>query len=201
MAKVKHTKNALKAQRDALRRYTRFLPTLQLKKQQLQIEVWNLEAELATKEKQLEKLNHDLKSWIDLFSEPFDFESHVKISNLKFGEGNIAGVSVPILESVEFENIVPDLMKTRAWIDDGIRALKRVVQLKLERDTLMTQYERVSYELRVTNQRVNLFEKIKIPECKENIKTIQVFLGDEQIAAVARAKTAKNKSTTLEVSV
>ena len=35
MAKVKLTKTALKQERDALKQYERFLPTLQLKKQQL----------------------------------------------------------------------------------------------------------------------------------------------------------------------
>ncbi len=35
MAKIKLTKNELKKQRDNLRRFTRYLPTLDLKKQQL----------------------------------------------------------------------------------------------------------------------------------------------------------------------
>ena len=46
MAKLKKTKNELKAQREALQRYERFLPTLELKKQQLQREVRRAEAEL-----------------------------------------------------------------------------------------------------------------------------------------------------------
>ena len=37
MAKIKHTKNEMKAQREALNRFERFLPMLQLKKQQLQV--------------------------------------------------------------------------------------------------------------------------------------------------------------------
>ena len=37
MAKIKLTKNELKAQRDALKRFQRYLPTLQLKKQQLML--------------------------------------------------------------------------------------------------------------------------------------------------------------------
>jgi V/A-type H+-transporting ATPase subunit D len=42
-------------------------------------------------------------------------------------------------------------------------------------------------------QRVNLFEKIKIPEAVENARRIQVFLGDQQTAAVVRGKLSKLK--------
>ena len=53
------------------------------------------------------------------------------------------------------------------------------------------QRRRVAEELRTTSQRVNLFERVKIPECKENIRVIKIFLGDEQTAAVVRGKIAK----------
>ena len=42
---------------------------------------------------------------------------------------------------------------------------------------------------------MNLFEKVKIPEAKENIRTINIFLGDQQTSGVARSKLAKGKST------
>jgi len=48
-------------------------------------------------------------------------------------------------------------------------------------------------ELRTTTQRVNLFEKKLIPELRENIRKIKIFLGDEETAAVGRAKLAKGK--------
>jgi len=48
-----------------------------------------------------------------------------------------------------------------------------------------------SEELRITTQRVNLFEKVKIPETRENIRSIRIYLGDEQTAAVVRGKIAK----------
>ena len=48
-------------------------------------------------------------------------------------------------------------------------------------------------ELRTTSQRVNLFEKVKIPECRENIRVIKIAIGDEQTAAVTRGKIAKSR--------
>ena len=50
---------------------------------------------------------------------------------------------------------------------------------------------RLNAELRTTTQRVNLFEKVKIPETKRNIKKISVYLGDQQVAAVVRGKISK----------
>jgi V/A-type H+-transporting ATPase subunit D len=43
MAGVKLTKNELKKQKDALKRFRRYLPTLQLKKQQLQMVIRQVE--------------------------------------------------------------------------------------------------------------------------------------------------------------
>ena len=48
-------------------------------------------------------------------------------------------------------------------------------------------------ELRTTSQRVNLFEKVKIPEAKANIKKISVYLGDQQVSEVVRSKISKKK--------
>jgi V/A-type H+-transporting ATPase subunit D len=51
----------------------------------------------------------------------------------------------------------------------------------------------VREELRITTQRVNLFEKVMIPQARENIKKIQICLGDMQTAAVVTGKIAKEK--------
>jgi V/A-type H+-transporting ATPase subunit D len=48
-------------------------------------------------------------------------------------------------------------------------------------------------ELRITIQRINLFEKVKIPEARENIRVIRIYLGDIQTAEVVRGKISKRK--------
>ena len=55
-------------------------------------------------------------------------------------------------------------------------------------------------ELRVTTQRVNLFEKVKIPECLENIRRIRIYLGDQQANAVGISKVAKKKIEAVNMS-
>ena len=194
MAKVKLTKNAQKAERDALKRFQRYLPTLQLKKQQLQMEMRGLQARVDAKREEEETLRADMESWVKLFTEPVDWSLYLKVTDVIQGEGNIAGVAIPTFEKVIFERKIPDLFDTPVWIDSGIRALQDLISLRLERRVIEEQYRLLSEELRTTNQRVNLFEKVKIPEAKENIRTIRIFLGDQQTAGVARSKIAKNKT-------
>ena len=194
MPRVKHTKNELKAQRDALKRFERYLPTLQLKKQQLQMEVRRLEGQIEQKKAEEEKLRDGLKTWIRLFADTFPFGQYLKVAEVRASEGNIAGIAIPVLEEVRFDRKVPDLFLTSSWVDDGLECLEQLLRLGIERRILDEQHRRLAEELRVTSQRVNLFEKVKIPECGENIRVIRIFLGDEQTADVVRGKIAKGRT-------
>ena len=195
MAKIKLTKNELKTQRDALKRFQRYLPTLQLKKQQLQMEMRTLDLEISKKRHEEEAARSSLSSWIRLYSEPIDLNEYVSIQRLKTSRGNIAGVNIPILDDLEFHEETPDLFETDAWIDRGVDTLKQLMRLRVERQVMEEQHRLLNEELRTTTQRVNLFEKVKIPEAKENIRVIRIFMGDQQTAAVARSKIAKGKGT------
>lgn len=198
MAKIKYTKNELKAQRDALTRFTRYLPTLQLKKQQLQVELRGLEAQIEAKRGEEDTARADLASWVKLFSESFDFTPYIQVDRIERSSGNIAGVTIPIFGSISFKEETPDLFETAAWVDRGIDLLRQLIRLRVERQIIEEQHRLLSEELRTTSQRVNLFEKVKIPECKENIRVIRIFMGDQQTAAVARSKIAKGKSSQKE---
>lgn len=193
MAKIKYTKNELKAQKDALRRFERFLPMLQLKKQQLQAEIQNISAAIAGKEAETQEVRAALGRWVEMLSEPAGLETLVTIEAIDRGEGNIAGVVIPVLNDVRMKLKDYDLYQTPTWLDDAVEALQQLIRLRIARETLEEQRRRIAEELRLTSQRVNLFEKVKIPECRENIRVIRIFLGDEQTAAVARGKIAKKR--------
>ena len=194
MAKIKNTKTELKAQNDALKRYRRFLPMLQLKKQQLQVEMRQLESKIESRRADETRALDELKSWVRLFAEPVGLENYLRIEAVKTSEGNIAGVSIPVLDDVSFRRATPDLFLTPAWVDDGITMLEQLLRLRIELGILDEQHRCLGAELRTTTQRVNLFEKVKIPECSENIRVIRIFLGDEQTADVVRGKIAKGRS-------
>ncbi len=194
MAKVKLTKNALKAERDSLKRFERYLPTLLLKKQQLQVEMRSLQGKVMAKREEEDSLRKSIAGWIALYAEPIEWDKYISVKEVRQGEGNIAGVEIPLFDGVDFNVSIPDFFTTPAWLDEGIRSLQGLISLRLERRVLEKQYELLSAELRSTSQRVNLFEKVKIPEAKENIRTINIFLSDQQISGVARSKMAKSKA-------
>lgn len=194
MGKVKNTKTELKAQRDALKRYRRYLPTLQLKKQQLQLEIRKVDQAVA--EKQAEELaaRDNLGGWVKLYSDDIDYLSYLDVEAMEVEPGNIAGVAVRSLRTLRFRRTAPDLWTTPAWLDAGLSTLEQLFRLRVERRLLEETHRLLAEELRTTSQRVNLFEKVKIPECRENIRRINIFLGDENTSGVVRSKIAKGKS-------
>jgi V/A-type H+-transporting ATPase subunit D len=194
MVRVKATKTELKTQRDGLRRYQRYLPTLQLKKQQLQAEIRQVEvrlAELVAREAQLEA---DAASWVALFADEVDFTTWLRVDRLVTDAGNVAGLTVPVLREVRFAREQPDLRATPTWYDDALALLEELLAVRLARRVLDEQRRLLADELRTTNQRVNLFERVKIPECRDAIRRIRIALGDVQTLEVARGKIAKVKS-------
>ncbi len=196
MAKIKLTKTELKAQTDALKRFQRFLPMLQLKKQQLQGEIAAIVSQAEAVAARENDVRRSLESWVGLFATGEDLLSGlVTVKEIKTSTANIAGVEIPVFDGIDTEVRPVDLWATPAWVDDAVAALTDVLALQSERIVLERQRELVAEELRTTSQRVNLFEKVKIPECRENIRVIKIAIGDEQTAAVTRGKIAKSRGT------
>ena len=196
---VKLTKNELKVQKDRLKQFQRYLPTLQLKKQQLQSVVMHITAQLEQVEQQRRASVEGLDDWVAVFAENDSFpegkrlESLIRPSHEVCGEENIAGVTVPIFRELSFEDIRYDVEEYPLWVDTAAVRLREIAQLDALAETLRRQVELLERELRTTAQRVNLFEKVKIPEAKENIRVIGIYLGDQQTSAVVRGKIAKKK--------
>jgi len=193
MPAIKFTKNELKKQKDSLKRFERYLPTLQLKKQQLQMVIRTVEQQEREKRAEQEELRRKIDTWIELFGEDFDFTALIKISKLEIETGNIAGVDIPVFNALLYEDIIYDLFTIPLWVDSGVEAFKKLIALDEELRILKQQVDLLNQELRITSQRVNLFEKVKIPETKNHIRRIRIYLGDQQTAAVVRGKIAKRK--------
>ena len=196
---IKLTKNELKKQKDNLKQFQRYLPTLQLKKQQLQSVIMGIRQELERKEAERIQMIGDLDHWVAVFAENEIFAEEKKIEQLVqpdkviVKEDNIAGVKIPAFEELTFKDINYDVDDYPLWVDTATLKLREIARLDAIVSTLRKQTELLEAELRTTSQRVNLFEKVKIPEAKENIRVIQVYLGDQQTAAVVRGKISKKK--------
>ena len=195
MTKVKLTKTELKAQQDALKRFQRFLPMLQLKKQQLQGEIAGIQQKAEAATRREKALRGELDRWVGLIATDERLLSGlVKVSEVKTGSANIAGVTIPTFEKIETLVKEIDLFATPAWVDDAVKVTTALLSLQCERAIYLEQERLITIELQLTSQRVNLFEKVKIPECKEAIRVIKIAIGDEQTAAVTRGKIAKSRT-------
>ena len=196
---IKLTKNELKKQKDNLKQFQRYLPTLQLKKQQLQSVIMGIRNELERKEAERIQMIGDLDDWIAVFAENEIFDEDKKLDRLVqpdrviVKDENVAGVTIPAFEELTFKDINYDVDDYPLWVDTACFKLREIARLDAIVSTLRKQTELLEKELRTTSQRVNLFEKVKIPEAKENIRVIQVYLGDQQTAAVVRGKISKKK--------
>ena len=193
MSKIKYTKTELKTQKDALEMFNRYLPTLTLKKQQLQTEILKVAHAMEELEQKISGHNASLGKWNAVFAEEVHIEKMLSAEKVNTTEENVAGIDMPVFASIDFREEEYDLIKMPLWVDYGITALKESIELKVKHEIFERQLALLREELRITTQRVNLFEKVKIPEAKDNIRRINIVLGDMQTAAVVTGKISKNK--------
>ncbi|MFH1457620.1 MAG: V-type ATP synthase subunit D [Candidatus Omnitrophota bacterium] len=194
MGKIKLTKGELKRHRDALKQYQRYLPTLQLKKQQLQMEILHQASFLEQKKQDAEAKRGAINLWAGLLTDrSLDLKPWARPQKTRVGSRNIAGVDLSVFEGVEFAFAEYDLFVAPLWVDAAITALQGLAALREEISVIEKGMSLLKQELRITTQRVNLFEKVKIPESEEAIRIIKIYIGDQMANAVGRSKIAKRK--------
>jgi V/A-type H+-transporting ATPase subunit D len=193
MEKVRFTRVALKEQRERLSRFLRFLPTLRLRKAQLFAEVQKIRKQIRELDEGIEMRLTQTGHWVAVFSEDIGITALIGRHTVRTGEENIAGVIVPTFLGVTYESVPYDYAKYPLWVDRAVDEVVQLITLRLPREVLVRRAEILQKELDVATQRVNLFEKVLVPQAEENIRQILVYLGDEQTAAVVCGKMAKKK--------
>lgn len=192
--KIKLNKNTLREQNQALKLYQEFLPTLELRKQQLQMEVRTLRKRIREQEGRLAEELKGAQPYAPMLAATLkQVKALVVVEEVVCGRGNVAGVKVPVFEELRFSTVPYSLIATPPFFDAAVALWKSALSLRAELRVLHEQLEALQEQLTKTTQRINLYEKVLIPECKENIRKIKVYLGDQQTAAVCRAKIAKGK--------
>ena len=200
MSRIKLSKSELKKQRDSLKQYLHYLPTLQLKKQQLQMKILEARGKIEEKSAVLKEKEGRIERWAGLLADGgIDLKGWITPAQIIVESLNIAGASIPVLKETRFNEPGYDFYAAPFWVDRAIIELKTVITILVEMDIIQRQIAILEQELRITTQRVNLFEKVKIPECRENIRRIRIYLGDQQANAVGISKVAKRKVLVREV--
>lgn len=195
MAEVKLTKNELRNQQVNLAQLEKYLPTLQLKKAMLQAEVNEVRHAIDRLELEFEAKRQEVDRFSALLATKTTIDplKAVMIKQVHKHYENVAGVEVPYYEGVDFEEFTYSLFETPPWVDAAVVELRNLTRLREHINVVREQWKALEKEWREVSIRVNLFEKILIPRATSNIRKIKVFLGDQQLAAVSRAKVAKTK--------
>ncbi|MDR2539805.1 MAG: V-type ATP synthase subunit D [Chlamydiales bacterium] len=205
MAEIKLTKMQLRTQQLKLEQLRKYLPTLQMKKAMLQLEVSHASLEIDRLISHLGMKQEKTQKYAQLFADPsFDrLVNATQIRNRKILYDNIAGINVPKLGEIDFERPQYSLFDTPLWFESVLRDIRDLVIVR-ERVQVAKQKKQVlERELKEVSIRVNLFEKVLIPRAQGNIRKIKIFLSDQQLAEVSQAKIAKKKiyQRSLEVHV
>jgi V/A-type H+/Na+-transporting ATPase subunit D len=191
-------KTTLKQQRDQLKTFRKFLPSLDLKRQQLLAALKVARAEYAATEKDYNEYSQRVSKTYPLLGSTTartrNLASLVRIRSVRIGQENLVGTRLPVAEEVEFDLREYSRMVMPFWVDllvENLQQLARLTILKQVREQRMHLLEHASRKI---TQRVNLFEKVLIPQAQNNIRRIVIFLSDQERAAVVRSKIAKKKS-------
>lgn len=194
MATVSLSKSSLQQQRGKLGLFERFLPALDLKRQQLTAESKRAMQVLAEAEQGASKASRSLTGLLPILgSATMKLSGLVHIRRVDISEEDVLGVRLPALRGVEFVTADYSLLATPFWIDDLVRCLKEVATYRIRLHVYRERAARIQSAVRRITQRVNLFEKVLIPNAKSNIARIQIFLSDVGRAAVVTSKIAKGK--------
>lgn len=187
-------KTSLKQQRDQLAMYQRFLPSLDLKRQQLISQFQNARQTVAATENEIDQLiagNDGLFALLG--SSEMDLSNLVKVRSVQIKEENVLGVRLPVLVDVQIETSEYSTLAKPFWVDILVEMLRQRTAMKVRLQIERERSQRLGTAVRRITQRVNLFEKVLIPQAESSIQRIQIYLADSERAAVVRSKIAKAK--------
>ena len=194
MARQALSKSALQRERQNLKMYERFLPSLDLKRRQLMAEQSRAQEALSQEEKKVTALVPDTGKNIPMLAnKDIEIGKLVQIESIQLGEENVVGVKLPVLEKVVTKIEEYALLAKPHWVDAVAERLREALELKIQIQVHTERVQRLEQAIRRTTQRVNLFDKVLIPGAKQHIQRIQIFLADTERAAVVRSKIAKGR--------
>lgn len=194
MVTLKLNKTSLKQERDRLRMAERFLPSLDLKRQKLRTELKQVRAEEQELREQIIELERASTGLFALMgSIGPELSGLAKVHDVRLGQRNVVGVSLPTFEEASFEVHPYSTLAKPFWVDRLVNLLREVTRFHIRLRVARRQAELLEEAARKATQRYNLFDKVIIPTARRDIARIQVALGDAERAAVVRSKLAKSK--------
>lgn len=194
MARLQLNKSSLAREAKNLKTYQRFLPSLDLKRRQLMVERERAAKELAQSLQQRERFNKRVAETIPMLAnQDVDLSDLVTVTRVYLGSQNLVGTRLPYLDGVDMQVQPYALLAKPHWVDNVTAMLQEMMTLHISVQVFQRRLDLLNDAVKIINQRVNLFEKVLIPNAEFNIKRIRIYLSDGQMAAVVRSKISKRK--------
>ena len=194
MAKLQLSKSALAREQKSLKTFQRFLPSLDLKRQQVMAERAKAEQALANTRREIERFRKEAGEKLPMLAlSEVDLTDLAKLTKVKIGTENVVGTHLPTLKDIEVEVRPYAYMGRPQWVDRTAEILHEMLELRVRVQIEERRVALLAQAVKTVTQRVNLFDKVLIPEARSNIKRIQIYLSDMETAAVVRSKIAKKK--------
>jgi len=194
MVRLALNKSALSREREQLRTFERFLPSLDLKRRQLIAEREQARRQLAGTREAIRRLQRETAAALPMLgNEQLDLQGLALVEAVEMGRENCLGTQLPTLESVRIRTRAYSLLAKPHWVDRLAERLAQRLELQVRLQVELRRHELLERAVQVITQRVNLFDKVLIPRTRNNIRRLQVHLADNERAAVIRAKLAKKR--------
>jgi V/A-type H+-transporting ATPase subunit D len=194
MARVPLSKSQLGREKESLASYRRYLPALDLKRQQLIAARNEARREVAGIEAALDRAKAEAGEAIPMLGDRrVRVEGLMRLADVRHGVRNVAGVRLPTVQAVEVVRQPYGRLVRPHWVDTALDRLEAAIRLRVELETGRRRSVLLEAAVAKVTQRVNLFEKVLIPQAERNIRRINVYLGDAERAGVVAAKIAKGK--------
>ena len=190
--RIKLNKVSLREQKQKMALYQRFLPALEARKQQFLMQLAVVRKDIREQQAALASLMEDISLWSSLIRDMEGLiKPFVKIRQVRVSMHNVAGLKIPLFKEVVFEDLSYSVFAAAYSFEIVLGRLREAIRLR-EKLRILLEQERILAEgFRKTSQRINLYEQRLIPECREALRKIAVYLQDQQAAAVGVAKVAK----------
>jgi V/A-type H+-transporting ATPase subunit D len=200
MPKVALNKSTLSAEKQKQASYLKYLPSLELKQKQLLSERKKAAQALADHRQRIAQIQDEVYLQLPMLAaDSISLDGLVEVTGVVIVPENLLGTVLPTLKSVEYKRTAYSYLARPHWVDEVTVALEKVVRLRLEEEVLQQRLIRLDKAVRTITQRVNLFSRVLIPDSRKNVQRIQLFLADQERAAVVRSKLAKQKHPEIAV--
>ena len=194
MARLQLSKSSLAREAKDLRTFERFLPSLDLKRQQLMAERAKAAKELEQARAGIEGFRKEVGQKLPMLANMnVDLTDLAKLTKVELGTENVVGTKLPKLERIEVAVHPYALLSKPHWVDNVVAMLHDMLELRIRAQVAERRVALLDGAVKTITQRVNLFDKVLIPRARANMKRIKIYLSDEEMSAVVRSKIAKRK--------